>query len=529
MSGKELVGTGTLLRLAVRRDRLMPLWVLVLGVLPASTYRTYEQLYPTVADRAGLTATMGGSSTLVVMYGQPYDLTTAGGFTAWRMSAFLALFTGLLAVFTVVRHSRAEEESGRAELLAAGVVGRYALPAAALVTAAGAVVGVALVECLSLLGVGAPSAGAVAMGTGTAAVGIVFAAVAVVTAQLASFGRSANAMASSVLAVAYLLRAVGDGNGSLSWLSWMSPLSWATHLRAFAHERWWPLLLALAAVVGLLVAAGVLLRRRDVGSGVLEPADGAARAPARLSTSWALAWRLQRTSLLVWTIGVAVFGAALGSLAGSVADVMGDNADVTQIVRDMGGSSMLTDAFAALTVGMFGLIAAVYAVQAMLHARAEEAQGRAEPVLATGTTRLRWMSGHLVQSLAGSAVIVLVAGLTIGAAAGAASDVSPPRVLEGAALQLPAVWVFAGLACLLVGLLPRAVAVAWAAVGLAVGLWFFGPLLGLDEAVLDVSPFQHVPQVPGGEVTVAPLLALSCIAVALIAAGLVGFRRRDVA
>jgi ABC-2 type transport system permease protein len=367
------------------------------------------------------------------------------------------------------------------------------------------------------------------MGTGTAAVGIVFAAVAVVTAQLASFGRSANAMASSVLAVAYLLRAVGDGNGSLSWLSWMSPLSWATHLRAFAHERWWPLLLALAAVVGLLVAAGVLLRRRDVGSGVLEPADGAARAPARLSTSWALAWRLQRTSLFVWTIGVAVFGAALGSLAGSVADVMGDNADVTQIVRDMGGSSMLTDAFAALTVGMFGLIAAGYAVQAMLHARAEEAQGRAEPVLATGTTRLRWMSGHLVQSLAGSAVIVLVAGLTIGAAAGAASDVSPPRVLEGAALQLPAVWVFAGLACLLVGLLPRAVAVAWAAVGLAVGLWFFGPLLGLDEAVLDVSPFQHVPQVPGGEVTVAPLLALSCIAVALITAGLVGFRRRDVA
>ena len=36
MSGNELVGTGTLVRLAVRRDRLMPLWVLVLGVLPAA-------------------------------------------------------------------------------------------------------------------------------------------------------------------------------------------------------------------------------------------------------------------------------------------------------------------------------------------------------------------------------------------------------------------------------------------------------------------------------------------------------------
>lgn len=528
MTPHAFVGTGTLLRLALRRDRLrLPLWVAVLGVLPASTFSTYEQLYPTSADRAGLTSTMGGTSTLVVMYGPAYDLTTAGGFTAWRMSGFLALFTALLAAFTVVRHSRAEEESGRAELLWSGVVGRYALPSAALLTAIAASIGVGLVEGVLLVSAGASATGSLTMGAGTAAAGTVFAAVAAVTSQLASFGRTANALASSVVAVAYLVRAVGDSNASLAWLTWMSPLSWATRLRAFAGERWWPLLLSALATAAQVVVAGVLLHRRDVGWGVIAPRDGAARAPATLSSSLGLTWRLQRTALLLWVAGVAVFGAALGSLTGSIADVMGDNADVTDIVRDMGGSSVITDAYAALTVAMFGLIAALYAVQAMLRARAEEEEGRAEAVLATGATRARWLGSHVLQALGGSAVLMVVAGLGVSATAAATSDVSPVEVLVGAVIQLPAVWVLAGVACLLVGLAPRASVVAWVAAGVAIGLWFFGALLGLGDAVLDVSPFRYVPQVPGSDLTIGPLLVLTVLALALVVTGVVGFRRRD--
>jgi ABC-2 type transport system permease protein len=45
---------------------------------------------------------------------------------------------------------------------------------------------------------------------------------------------------------------------------------------------------------------------------------------------------------------------------------------------------------------------------------------------------------------------------------------------------------------------------------------------------MDLSPFAHVPRIPGGEVTAAPLLALSAAAVALLGTGIVGFTRRDV-
>jgi len=223
-----------------------------------------------------------------------------------------------------------------------------------------------------------------------------------------------------------------------------------------------------------------------------------------------------------------VFGAALGSLAGSIADVMGGKQDIEDMVRDMGGSSVITDAYAALTVGMFGLLAALYAVQAMLRARAEEEQGHAEALLASGATRLRWLGSHLAGSLLGSAVLVVLAGLAIGVTASMTANLSLGRVLEGAVVQLPAVWVLASLACLLVGLAPRAVVLAWVVTGVCLGLWFFGSLLGLSDAVLDVSPFAHVPQVPGSVVTATPLLALGALALLLTVAGLLGMRRRDV-
>ncbi|WP_156757486.1 hypothetical protein [Actinokineospora pegani] len=95
--------------------------------------------------------------------------------------------------------------------------------------------------------------------------------------------------------------------------------------------------------------------------------------------------------------------------------------------------------------------------------------------------------------------------------------------------QVPAVWVVAGIAALLFGLVPRAsTAASWAVAGVALGLGLFGPALNLGQVVLNVSPFTHVPKVPGPSVPVEPLVWLGVVAVALVVASLVAFRRRDV-
>jgi ABC-2 type transport system permease protein len=103
------------------------------------------------------------------------------------------------------------------------------------------------------------------------------------------------------------------------------------------------------------------------------------------------------------------------------------------------------------------------------------------------------------------------------------------RLLGAAMVQLPASLAVAGAAVVLFGLAPRAsVAGAWTVVGVMVLIALFGQVLRLSQWVLDVSPFTHVPKLPGASLTAAPLLWLSLAVLALAAAGLAGLRRRDI-
>jgi ABC-2 type transport system permease protein len=528
----ELAGTWHLTRLALRRDRVvLPIWIVLLSIVPAGTVNTFTQFYPTVADRLALQAGANTNPSYALLYGPPFDLTTAGGFIAWRMCGFLALLTGLMVVFTVTRHTRAEEDTGRAELLASAVVGRYAALTAALLVAGGASVLTGLVQAVSMIGAGLPAAGSIAFGAAEALVGLVFTAVAAVAVQLAEYSRTANGIGTAVVGAAFLLRGAGDSTVDARWLSWLSPIGWVQQVRSFAGERWWVLLLplALALVVG---AAGYwLLPRRDVGVGFLPPRPGPARAAASLRSPFALAWRLHRGPLLGWTIGTAVVGAVFGSIASGIGDLVGSSPQAQQIFERLGGSHALTQAFLAAMAGMFAMVASLYGVQAALRMRGEETAIRVEPVLATSVGKLRWAAGHLVFAFFGTALLLLAGGVFMGLANGLRTgDVggSLGDTLAGMLVQLPAAWVVVALAVTIFGLLPGFSAAAWAAGSLALLLSLFGPILDLPQAVLDVSPFQHPPKLPGQEFTATPIVWLLAVAVVALVTGLAGWRRRDV-
>ncbi|KDN16623.1 ABC transporter permease [Amycolatopsis rifamycinica] len=528
----ELAGTAHLTRLALRRDRVvLPIWIVLLSVVPAGSVRTFTQFYPTVADRLALQAGANANPSYALLYGPPFDLTTAGGFIAWRMCGFLALLTGLMVVFTVTRHTRAEEDTGRAELLASAVVGRYAALTASLLVAGGASVLTGLIQAVTLVGAGLPAAGSLAFGAAEALVGLVFTGVAAVAVQLAGYSRTANGIGTAVVGAAFLLRGAGDSTVDARWLSWLSPIGWVQQVRAFAGERWWVLLLP---VVLALVAGGIgyrLLPRRDVGVGILPPRPGPARAAASLRSPFALAWRLHRGPLLGWVIGTAVVGAVFGSIASGIGGLVGSSPQAQQIMARLGGSHALTQAFLAAMAGMFAMVASLYGVQAVLRMRGEETAIRLEPVLATSVGRLRWAGSHLVFAFVGTAVLLLSGGVFMGLANGLRTgDVggSLADTLAGMLVQLPAAWVVVALAVAIFGLLPRFSAAAWGVGALALLLSLFGPVLDLPQAVLDVSPFQHPPKIPGQEFTATPLGWLLAVAVAAAVAGLAGWKRRDV-
>jgi ABC-2 type transport system permease protein len=154
-----------------------------------------------------------------------------------------------------------------------------------------------------------------------------------------------------------------------------------------------------------------------------------------------------------------------------------------------------------------------------------------EPLLATSVGRVRWALSHYVFALLGTVLVLAVAGVGAGLAYGLqVGDVGGQvtRLLGAALVQVPAAWVLAGLGMALFGLVPRFAALTWAGLIACVVLLELGALLGLSQWVVDISPFAHVPKLPGSPAAGVPLVWLTAIAAALSIAGLTGFRRRDI-
>ncbi|MGV9288140.1 ABC transporter permease [Streptomyces sp. NPDC003719] len=520
---RHLAGTGTLLRFALRRDRvLIPVWVGVNALMVLSMPGTLQGLYGTPAERAGLVRQTENNASLRAMVGPVFD-DSLGALTAWRVGVYAAALAAVTSLLVVVRHTRDEEESGRQELVASGAVGRRAPLTAALLAAAVANGVLAVLVAAGLAGRGA--AGAVALGLGIAGVGMVFATAAAVVAQLTESARLARGLTASVLGGAFVLRAAGDAaehDGS-SVLTWLSPLGWLENLRAFAAERWWVLALIGGAAVAQGAVAYGLAGRRDLGMSFLPTRPGPAHG--RLATAGALAWRLQRGGVLGWSAGFLLAGVVYGGLTEGAADLVGDNERARAVVERMGGQAGPADAFVSAMVGMLGLVAALYVVASVLRLSGEETSGRAEPVLAGAVGRLRWAAGHLVVAFGGAALLMLLAGL--GFAAGYGRDAG--AILGACLVQVPAVWVVGGAAVLLHGVLPRGAAAAWGVAGAVLLLGWVGPALDVPRGVLGLSPFGHLPKVPGGAMSWPPVLVLTLLAGVLVALGLAGLRRRDVA
>ncbi|MEU9625373.1 ABC transporter permease [Streptomyces luteogriseus] len=520
-SSRPLAGTGTLLRFALRRDRLMiPVWIAVNALMVLSMPGTLEGLYGTPAERADLIRQMETNSSLRAMVGPVFG-DSLGALTAWRVGVYAGALAAVMSLLIVVRHTRDEEESGRQELVASGMVGRRASLTAALLAAAVANGVLALLVTAGLAGQGAT--GALALGLGIAAVGTVFATMAAIVAQLTESARLARGLTAAVLGAAFVLRAAGDSatdDGS-SVLTRLSPLGWLENLRPYASERWWVLAAFSGAVALQGAVAYALAGRRDLGMSFLPTRPGP--ASGRLGSAGALAWRLQRGGVLGWSIGFFLAGVVYGGMTEGAADLVGDNAGARRVIERMGGQSGLTDAFLASMVGMLGLVSALYIVASVLRLHGEEASGRAEPVLANAVGRVRWAAGHLVIAFGGAALIMLLAG--VGFAVGYGRETGP--ILGACLVQLPAVWVVGGVAVLLHGVLPRAAMAAWGVAGAVLLIGWVGPALDVPQAVLDVSPFGHLPKLPGGSMAWGPVLVLTGVAALLVAGGLAGLRRRD--
>ena len=523
------VGVGALTRLAVRRDRLLvgAGVLLLVGVCAASATAT-GSLYATAAQQVAAGQAINASPALVALYGPILDTASLGELAMTKMTVLYAVFVAVLLVVLVRRHTRTEEESGRAELLAGTAIDRGAPLVAATAEGMGVSVlvgaGAAVVDSAA----GLPLAGSVLFGASWAGIGLVAAGLTAAACQLSASTRTCAAATAGALGVLFVLRAVGDT--SAAWLSWLSPFGWSTQLRAWSDPRWWVLLLYPATAAVLLASAHALRARRDLGNGLLAPRPGPALGSPRLGDVLALTARLHATTVLVWTVAIGVLGLAFGAIAPNIGDLLNSSSGRDMLAR-IGGAGAVQDALLAAELSIVAVLTSCFAVTVVTRGSAEEHDGRTEQVLATATSRHRVYLASTAVAVVGATWLLLVTGLSMaigfGAVAGNLGD-TITRTLPAALTQAPAVWLVTALTVTAYAFRSGWALAGWILLALFLTLGQFGELLRLPSWLVEISPFAHVPRMPAEPFAVTPAATMTLLAAALLFVGAALYRARDI-
>lgn len=432
-------------------------------------------------------------------------------------------------MLAAVRALRAEEDSGRTELLAAGSLSRLGMFVASV---CGCLAGVLVLWAAVLAGLlagGLPAGESAYLALATVAPALVFLGLGALACQLAPSRRLALELAGAVLLVALVLRVVADTSSSLGWMRWLTPLGWSEELRAFAGPR--PGVIALPAALSLasLGVAARLWLGRDVGTGLLSAREVARARTRGLSSPTALALREERGSLAGWLVGSGSFAFIIGLISTSVSSA-GISSSLRRQLKELGASSLTRPAgYIGLSFLFFVLAFSLFACAQVAAARHEEAEERLEAVLALPVSRSRWLVGRLGLAAGGVIALSLFAGVL--AWAGAAfqhAGISLPTMIEAGLNCAPAAILFLSVAALAYALLPRAsTAVAFAVVTVSFVWQLLSSIVGAPRWLRELSPFEHVGLVPAQPLKAGAAAVMLAVAL-LVAAGAVWFfSRRD--
>lgn len=530
MKTNAFTGTGTLVRLALRCDRVkLSIWILVIALMTLAMTASYANMLETEAELADM-INMWADNPAFRAIGGPASGLSVGAFTMIRASAFIVVLIAIMSIQAVVRHTRQNEESGRAEMIGSTIVGRHASLAAAIIVTVGANIVLSVLIGLAFIANGLPASGSFAAGMAMGGLGIAFTGLAAIFAQVSETVRGAGGMTYISMAALFLVNSIGNLFGEVlpsgvettsTWPVWLSPFGWYQQMHAFHQNNWWVLILPLLFLAVTVPIAFCMTNRRDVGLGLVPARKGKADAAPGLLSPLGLAWRLQRGSFIAWGIAFFVIGVMLGSARDQLGEVIADNQSAVDI---FGGSVHLADYFLATLISLVATLVVIYTLQALLRMNTEEASGHAEPILATAVERPRWMLSHIIVAVLGTLGILLL--WAMGAALGAGGEFA--LLVKAALIQAPAILVIAGLAAFAFGLLPRwASGLAWAIMAISLATSpMFAEVFGLPDWLMNISSFNYIPAMYE-EITAAPLILLTVIGLLLVGVGLAAFQHRS--
>ncbi|MEO7545504.1 MAG: hypothetical protein ABIT21_04315, partial [Terrimesophilobacter sp.] len=393
----------------------MLVWLVALAGMIVMVIDSQRVAFPTAEAREAY-AQIANSPAVAALTGLPYAASTLGGILNIKIWMTIAVALSFAVSFMVTRNGRAEEEAGRTELLRAGVLGHHAYSLASWSVFSGFAILVGLASAGGAISQDLAVEGAFLMGAAFSATALVFLAVSAVAGQLASTGSGANSLVAVVLGVSFLVRAGADlqaSGESSAWFTWLSPFGWAQQTHSYGENNWWPLLVCLGAAALLCWLALTLERNRDLGSGLIPERVGPRGASAALRTQLGLTMRLQRASLIGWTMGIIVFAVFFGGISSAVAGIFSENSPLTDLM--LGQSKTVLDGMFGLFMMMSALLIAAFVLNSADTIRSAEAAGRVELQWSSAISRIRWASARMIVPAAWSLVLLAINGVVLGA------------------------------------------------------------------------------------------------------------------
>lgn len=532
MSKQLYKNTWILLRLIIKRDRVrIPVWLLLLSTLTFLVAVAFTDLYKNEAERQAIAETMKNPA-MTAMVGQGYGLEnyTNGAMLAHQMLLFTAMAVGIMCILLVVRHTRADEEDGRIEMIRSLPAGRLANLNSAILVLFLVNLLLALIVGLGLYALGIESMnleGSLLYGAALGATGIFFTAVTAFFAQLSESSRGTMGFSITLLLMAYLLRAIGDVSNEA--LSWLSPLGWIASSEVYVNNYWWPIILTVCAAFILVILSFYLNAIRDLDAGFLPAKPGRKKASSFLLSPLGLAFRIQRTSLIAWALGMFILGASYGSVLGDLESFFTDNDRMQDLLTPIEGSS-LTEQFLTMLMSVISMICTIPSLMAVLKLKGEERRNRTEHLLSRAVSRIRLMGSYFAISLVCGFVMLSLAVIGLGAIGNSVMEegIAFSKLYSAAIVYLPAMWVMIGIAILLIGIAPKLSSLVWAYLTYSFFVVYLGGLLQLPEWMSTLSPFDHIPKLPVEELDYMKIVTLSIVAIVIIAVGFIGYRKRDI-
>ncbi len=529
---KNYANTGLLMRFIVRRDKVrLPVWILGISIFIVTIAALLPELYTSSTDKMVLAETVKNPAiTFMLGYSAGLDNYTDGAMMGHFMLVFSGIFTAIMSVLLVTRHTKEDEEEGRTEMVNSLPVGSLSNLASTFNIQVIVQVIIALLVGGGLCLIGVESMdleGSMLFGVSVGAIGIFYASLTGLFAQLTSNARATMGFSFGFLIVEYVIRGIGDMG--YDFLSFISPLGLTVRAEVYVNNYWWPIFILLLVSFGIFALSLYLNSIRDLGSGFFPTKPGRRHASRFLTSTLGLTLRLQRTTIIAWIVGMIVIGAAYGSLIGDLEGFLDTSELIQQMIPDVEGLS-LSERFITMLVTIMSVLGTVPVIMFVLKLSSEEKSIRTEQLLTTSISRNSLLGSYTLIGLVVAPIMQLISVVSLWSAAAFVMDdvISLGVTAKAAMANVPAMWIFVGLAVFLIGLFPRFTSLTWAYLAFSFFVEYLGEMLKLPDWLINVSPFAHIPNLPAEEVEPSVLMAIIGIAFILIVIGLIGYNRRDI-